>query len=142
MIQLMFIDLDKCNVHFEDMSFNEYLRKVSNEINKRLNTLRNLSIQGISMSIGSGEIKNITIMYFPSKFRKYSVNEEIPYPQIYLASLENIPDIELHINSMLTAFQNSGRYVNYVKIFNESTSMPGYCSIIHSPIAEGSYMDR
>jgi hypothetical protein len=94
------------------------------------------------MNVWNGEIKSVVVMYYPTKFHKYNPNSTDPYPQIHLSSLEDIPDIESHVNSMLMAYQNSDRYVNYVKVFNESTSMPGYCSIVHSPLSEGSYSDR
>jgi hypothetical protein len=142
MIQLMIIDLEKSNIHYDGESFSKYLNDVTVAINKRLNTIRNQSIQGVSMNVWNGEIKSVVIMYFSAKFHKYSPNAPEPYPQIFLSSLENIDDVESHINSMLIAFQNTGRYVNYVKVFTDNASMPGYCSIIHSPMSEGSYTER
>jgi hypothetical protein len=142
MIQLMIVDLEEANVHYDGDSFPKYLSDVTNAVNKRLSTLRNLSIQGVSMNVWNGEIKSIVVMYFSAKFRKYSPNAPEPYPQIYISSLDGVPNLESHINSMLVAFQNNGRYVNYVKVFNENGSMPGYCSIIHSPMSEGGYAER
>lgn len=142
MIQLMIINLDELNIKYDGSEFGTYLNAIANTINKRLSTIRNLSIRGISMNAWNGEIKTIVINYYPSKHHKYDMNGPAPYPQIYLSPLTGIKDAESHINSMLMAFQNTGRYVNYVKVFGESSAMPGYCSIIHSPISEGSYIER
>ena len=142
MIQIMIVNLEELNIHYDGESFSKYLNDISMAVNKRLNTLRNLSIQGISMNLWNGEIKSVIVMYYPTKYHRYNPNANEPYPQIYLSTLENITDVENHVNSMLMALQNSDRYVNYVKVFGENFTMPGYCSIIHSPLSEGSYTDR
>jgi hypothetical protein len=79
----MVINLEDLDIHYDGSAFNEYLAKISNAVNKRLNTLRNLSIQGISMNVWNGEIKSVVVMYYPTKFHKYNPNSTDPYPQIH-----------------------------------------------------------
>jgi len=141
MIRIMYIDFQKLGIHLNHGSFSNYLTRIQDIVNDKFLTLRGFQVQGISMTQAHGEFKTFSLLYNPTRRMVYSRQETNPHPMLIVQEIKGIDDIQAHVNNVLTAVENTRRYVNFVKIL-DAGQMDLCFTIIHTPLAEKGYYDH
>lgn len=141
MIRIMYIDFQKLGIHLNHDSFSNYLTRIQDTVNAKFLTLRGFKVQGVSMTQTHGEFKTFSLFYNPARRGVYSLGESSPHPMFIVQELKGIDNMQAHINNVLTAIENTGRYINFVKIL-DAGQMDTCFTIVHTPLAERNYYDH